>query len=182
MVHHISFSGSFAPRFMRRGPWVACLIALVAHQSSGCGGNGNRPKTAQVSGKVMYDGKPVETGSLLFVPNGGGAPAQGNIESDGSYRLGTFTETDGATLGEFKVMITAWTQPKGGPGLPEDAIRGDAGPISLIPEIYGDLDKSGLTATVKDEDNTIDFNLEKKAPLKKAPAKKAADVPKIGSL
>lgn len=159
-----------------------CSFSILALTLSGCGGNSNRPKTAKVIGKVTYDGKPVETGSLLFVPVGGGSPAQGNIATDGTYTLGTFTETDGAILGNFKVMITAWTQPKGGPGLPEDAIRGDAGPISLIPEIYGDLEKSGLTATVKDEKNTINFDLEKKAaPPKKAPPKKLGEVPKIGS-
>lgn len=158
------------------------VLTLLTFSLSGCGGNSNRPKTAKVTGKVTYEGKPIETGSLLFVPVGGGSSAQGNIAADGTYTLGTFTETDGAILGNFKVMITAWTQPKGGPGLPEDAIRGDAGPISLIPEIYGDLEKSGLTATVKDEKNTINFDLEKKAaPPKKAPPKKLGEVPKIGS-
>jgi len=159
---------------------TGCL-SVLALILSGCGGNRNRPRTAKVTGVVTYDGKPIPSGSLLFVPVGGGSPAQGNIATDGTYTLGTFTESDGAILGDFKVMITAWSQPRGGPGLPEDAIRGDAGPISLIPEIYGDLEKSGLTATVKDEKNTINFDLEKKAAPKRTPPKKLGEVPKIGS-
>ena len=161
-------------------PLFMAIVASFALSFSGCGGNSNRPKTAKVTGKVTYDGKPVETGSLLFVPVGGGTSAQGNISEDGTYTLGTFTETDGAILGDFKVMITAWTQPKGGSGLPEDAIRGDAAPISLIPEIYGNLEKSGLTATVKDEKNTINFDLEKKDTPKKTPPKRLGEVPKTG--
>ena len=161
--------------------WIAYLLIIAVLPFSGCGSNSNRPRTAQVKGKVLFDGKPLELGSLLFVPKGGGPPAQGNIASDGTYQLGTFTETDGAVLGEFQVIISAWTQPKGGPGLPEDAIRGDVGPISLIPEIYGDITKSGLSAVVQDQENTIDFTLEKKAAAKKTPTRKEANALKSGS-
>ena len=179
----IVLQGSAVSRsFAKHSRWLAWLLIIVALPLVGCGSNSNRPKTAMVRGKVTYDGKPLELGSLLFIPKAGGPPAQGNIASDGTYQLGTFTETDGAVVGEFQVIISAWTQPKGGPGLPEDAIRGDAGPISLIPEIYGDITKSGLSATVLDQDNAIDFNLEKKAAPKRTPPKKGAEVPNIGSL
>lgn len=143
-------------------PLVA-LIGLV-----GCGGNSNRPRTSQVKGVVTFDGKPLPSGSLLFVPTSGGPTAQGKILEDGSYELGTFLEDDGAVLGTFKVMITAYTQPKGGAGLPEDAINGNAASIALIPEIYGDLENSGLTATVAESPNTINFDLVKQTPKKKA--------------
>lgn len=143
-------------------PLVA-LLGLV-----GCGGNSNRPQTSQVKGMVTFDGKPLPSGSLLFVPTGGGPTAQGKINEDGSYEMGTFAEDDGAVLGTFKVMITAYTQPKGGPGLPEDAINGNAASIPLIPEVYGDLENSGLTATVAEEPNTINFDLVKQTPKKKA--------------
>jgi hypothetical protein len=140
-----------------------CALASVvlALTVSGCGGDGRLP-TAPVSGTVTFESAPVPTGSLLFVPEGGGPSAQGNLDAEGHYTLGTYTTNDGAILGRFKVLITAFTQPSGGPGLPEDAIKGDAAPISLIPEIYGDLEKSGLTATVVKGRNTIDFALEKK--------------------
>ncbi len=159
-------SKGFSPvRVLRQGRWAVLLVA--ASLLAGCGGNGNRPRTAKVTGRVTYEGKAIPTGSLLFVPEGGGPSAQGNIAEDGTYTLGTFKETDGAVLGNFKVIITAWTRAEGGSGLPEDAGKGNAAPVSLIPEIYGDMEKSGLTATVKEEANQIDFNLEKKEPPKK---------------
>ncbi|AMV18624.1 hypothetical protein VT03_12075 [Planctomyces sp. SH-PL14] len=149
----------------------SCLfvLSLVAFGGlAGCGGNSNRPKTAEVKGVVTFEGKPLPSGSLLFVPTGGGPSAQGNIRDDGSYELGTFTDDDGAVLGSFKVMITAYSQPTGGVGLPEDAANGNAASIALIPEIYGDLENSGLTATVTESPNTINFDLVKQTPKKKA--------------
>lgn len=140
---------------------IALASVVLVLTIPGCGGSGRLP-TAPVSGTVTFESAPLPSGSLLFVPEGGGPSAQGNINADGTYTLGTYTTNDGAILGRFKVMITAFTQPTGGPGLPEDAIKGDAAPISLIPEIYGDLEKSGLTATVEKGRNTIDFDLEKK--------------------
>lgn len=59
-------------------------------------------------------------------------------------------------------MITAFTQPSGGSGLPEDTLNGNTASVSLIPEIYGDLEHSGLTATIVKGRNTVDFALEKK--------------------
>ena len=140
---------------------VLGAVLLVAG-TMGCGGGADHLPTANVTGKVTFDGRPLPSGSLLFVPDGGGPTAEANINPDGSYTLGTYYMNDGAILGKFKVMITAFTQPKGGTGLPEDAINGNTASVSLIPEIYGDLEKSGLTATVEDKDNVIDFPLVKR--------------------
>lgn len=73
--------------------------------------------------------------------------------------MGTFEETDGVIPGDYKVMITALTS-SGGSGLPEDTVSANEAPVSVIPEWYGDLEKSGLQVTVKaDEENKIDFPL-----------------------
>lgn len=144
-------------RRIGRGLVCATLVAVCL----GCG-NGDRLPTAPVSGTVTFESAPLPSGSLLFVPEGGGPSAQGNINSDGTYTLGTYSSSDGAILGRFKVMITAFTQPSGGSGLPEDTLNGNTASVSLIPEIYGDLEKSGLTANVVKGRNTIDFALEKK--------------------
>jgi len=55
-------------------------------------------------------------------------------------------------------MITAITAP-GGSGLPEDVIGGEGAPVSVIPDMYGDLEKSGLIIDVKSGDNNVDFVL-----------------------
>ena len=140
------------PRFVRAMIATTLLLAIA-----GCT-PGDRAETARVHGKVTYNGKPLNMGSLLFVPVGGGTSAQGEIGSDGSYVMGTYEKTDGAIVGEHKVIITALTQPAG--ALPEDDINANAAPITLIPERYGDLERSGLRATVEGgTDNEINFDL-----------------------
>jgi len=136
---------------------IALLGFVLILTTSGCGSDGQL-ETATVSGKVTYNGDPLQIGSLLFVPVGGGPSAQANIEPDGSYTMGTYDLTDGAIPGEHKVMITAITAP-GGSGLPEDQIDGDGAPVSVIPEMFGDLEKSGLVVKVKSGSNDVDFVL-----------------------
>lgn len=133
---------------------LACSVLCV---SVGCSSE-NRLETGEVYGKVTYNGDPLQIGSLLFVPTGGGPTAEANIESDGTFTMGTYELEDGAILGEHKVMITAITAP-GGSGLPEDVIDGEGAPVSIIPERFGDLEKSGLVVNVKSGENNIDFVL-----------------------
>lgn len=148
----------------RIGRRLACVIVAAC---LGCAG-GDRLPTAPVSGTVTFESAPLPSGSLLFVPEGGGPSAQGNIDAEGRYTLGTYSTRDGAILGRFKVMITAFTQPSGGSGLPEDTLNGNTASVSLIPEIYGDLEHSGLTANIVKGKNTVDFDLEKKEDPRKA--------------
>lgn len=136
---------------------MTLLSLLLVLAAGGCGGD-DRLETAPVTGTVTYNGDPLQIGSLLFVPVGGGPSAQANIEPDGSYTMGTYDLTDGAIPGEHKVMITAITSP-GGSGLPEDQIDGDGAPVSVIPEMFGDLEKSGLVVKVKSGSNNVDFVL-----------------------
>lgn len=141
---------------------ICGALALVfVGGAIGCSSE-NRIETATVSGSVTYNGDPLQIGSLLFVPVGGGPSAEANIGTDGSFEMGTYDDDDGAVLGEHKVMITAFTAP-GGSGLPEDVIDGDGAPVSVIPDFYGDLEKSGLKINVKSGDNSIDFVLTSKA-------------------
>lgn len=139
---------------------VITLLCVTLLSTYGCGDG--HPKRSPVTGTVSYNGKPLSIGSLVFVPEAGGTAAQGKIARDGSYEMGTFDRDnldDGVIPGRYKVMITALTSP-GGSGLPEDEIDGNSAPVSVIPEWYGDLEKSGLVVTVEaDKANTIDFPL-----------------------
>lgn len=142
---------------LHRSKIIPFLLCFVLLSTWGCGDG--RPKRSPVTGTVSYNGTPLSIGSLVFIPVGGGPPAQGKISRDGLYEMGTFEEDDGVIPGKYKVMITALTSP-GGSGLPEDAVNGNAGPVSVIPEWYGDLENSGLVVMVEeDKDNTIDFPL-----------------------
>lgn len=140
----------------RRFVQALAVVGFALIGSAGCGVKGEF-ETARVHGKVTYDGRPLETGSLVFVPVGGGPSAQANLDSSGNYVLGTYSLSDGAVLGEHEVMIVALT---GGEG-PQEASDPNAGLRSLIPSRYGDLKKSGLRATVQaDIDNEINFDLQ----------------------
>ena len=78
---------------------VSCL-ALFTLLFVSCSPPSDRLPTAPVSGVVTLDGQPLEMGSVTFVPQDGSRrPATGRIQSDGSYRLGTYDDDDGALLG-----------------------------------------------------------------------------------
>jgi hypothetical protein len=138
--------------------FVGALVAtaLLLAGIAGCGAKGAF-ETARVHGKVTYQGQPLATGSLVFVPVAGGPSAQANLDSNGNYVLGTYSKIDGAVPGEHEVMIIALT---GGDG-PQEATDLNAVQKSLIPSRYGDLKKSGLRPTVKPKtDNEINFELK----------------------
>jgi hypothetical protein len=129
----------------------AALLGLAL--AAGCA-SGDLP-TAVVTGKVTYDGKPVPNGTVLFVP-AAGPPATGEIQPDGSYRMTTYANGDGAVLGKHQVCITA-LQDITGRGAEERTPL----PPPIIPEKYMHRATSGLTADVQPGENTIDFALTK---------------------
>jgi hypothetical protein len=144
-------------KLFNRTNLLPLLLFAVLLNTSGC--SDGRPARATVTGSISYNGKPLSIGSLVFIPIGGGPPAQGKVNREGIYEMGTYEEDDGVIPGDYKVMITALTS-SGGSGLPEDTVKANAEPVSVIPEWYGDLEKSGLLVTVTaDKANTIDFPL-----------------------
>lgn len=153
----ISIQHFFLRRALICSNSVLFLTCLVIVTMTGCGDG--HPARSPVSGTISYNGKPLKIGSLLFVPVKGGPPAQGKVKGDGFYVMETFGTADGVIPGDYKVMITALTS-SGGSGLPEDTVKANAEPVSVIPEWYGDLEKSGLLVTVvAGKHNTIDFPL-----------------------
>jgi hypothetical protein len=129
----------------------ACLYAAL--WLTGCWGE-SQFETAPVRGTVTYQDKPLSQGTIMFVPNDDRPSATGEIQPDGGYRLTTYTEHDGAVLGDHTVMITAVEDDSG--KLPEER---SGLPKLLIPVKYSSNSSSGLTAEVKAGGNTIDFTL-----------------------
>ena len=109
------------------------------------------PRTFPVKGTVMYNGKPVPKGTVLFTPMNGGSTATGEINEDGTYRLTTYKPGDGACVGEYRVVIMAMEGP----------LQGDppVAPPPIIPDKYSSLALSDLKATVQEGDNVCDFTL-----------------------
>jgi hypothetical protein len=140
-------------RLLGRWAGVAAAVALAVGPA-GCGGG-----TADVSGKVTYKGKPVTSGSVVFVGADGVAVAA-DIKPDGTYAA------TGVATGAVKVAVSspnpaaAAAEPGGrgrGPA-PAKPASPPAGWVAL-PAKYGSPDSSGLSTDLTPGPNTYDIPL-----------------------
>lgn len=137
------------------------LATVILTLIAGCGRA--LPETSPVEGRVTLDGEPLSTGTIMFFPSQG-RPAAGVIGVDGTYRLTTFVENDGAVLGSHTVTIQADGVIGGdNPKSYSDEIKGvQFGELRpIVPGKYAVRETSGLTADVKaqPEPNQINFQL-----------------------
>jgi hypothetical protein len=140
--HKRALHGAPGPALFHRG---AVLLALAA-SVSGC----NRgPTMVPVIGKVLYNGKPLEFGSIAFQP-ASGQPAQSDIQTDGTFQLSTYRLHDGAVVGPHKVRVACYESQR--PNTARQSGEQKLGK-SLIPQKYTYFDQSGLTAEVKESGN-----------------------------
>jgi hypothetical protein len=127
------------------------LLFLVA--ASGCGGS----RTYPVTGKVVYkdgsDISPLTGGLVVFEPLEAGAKdsARGEIQADGTFRLGTFKDADGAPAGRYRGLVTPPTPP---PTDEKRPVRQVLHPRYLSPatsplEFTVDRDNTTFTLTVE---------------------------------
>ena len=125
---------------------LCCLAGL-----SGCG-KSRGFETAPVSGKVTLDGQPITKGTVTFVPRKG-KTARGSISEDGSFTLGTYSNADGAIIGDQRVVIVSH----------EGGMEEDTTPKYRVPRRYGSPGSSGLTFDVQSGvDNFASFELTSK--------------------
>lgn len=113
---------------------------------SGCGSQTLFPVTGKVTHK---DGKPVTAGLVIFEPVNPTISARGEIQADGSFRLGTHGATDGAMEGDYKVLIAP-------PPLPEEGKR----LRSPIHPKYQTLESTPLKFSVTRNRDKNRFNIE----------------------
>ena len=131
-------------------------------------------KRYPVSGTVNYNGKPLEKGEISFVSEDLRKNfSAGGIIADGKYTLSTGGDGDGAAAGQYKVTIKSKEDfaskaqadfqkesGKDNPKFPPHyTAKAEAAAKSLIPAGYGDLRTTTLTAEVKEEPNSINFEL-----------------------
>jgi hypothetical protein len=134
-----------------------CLVAAMVIVTVGCGRT--RPEgLAAVSGKVNYRGKPLTSGTIVFVPDAergtNGALARAEIQPDGSYHL-KCGDASGTVPGWHRVTVTCVEDG----GLAPGQIL--VVPRSVLPAKYQDPQLSGLSCEVKPgQENPINFNLE----------------------
>lgn len=111
---------------------------------------------AAVSGTVTLDGKPLETGSILFTPEGLGPTAGGEIEN-GRYDL---SRELGPSPGPYRVQIQSW-RPAGRAIRDEATGTTEQNLVSIIPRRYNE--RSELKVAIEQgTENTFDFALESK--------------------
>jgi len=143
----------------------AASVLLIA--LPGCGPR--LPETAPVSGRVTVNGEPVTEGKIIFYPEEG-RPGMSEIAEDGTYRLTTFREHDGAVLGIHRVTIKS-TRVTGTPAPRTfeeelEQARGDE-PISaavvewIVPQEYARRETTPLERTVTAGENHFDFEIDK---------------------
>lgn len=77
---------------------IVIISALCLLCAAGCG------KNVQLGGQVTFeDGMPVSFGRVVFATDT--FQAEGDIQEDGSYRLGSLKENDGLPPGTYKVFL-----------------------------------------------------------------------------
>ena len=136
---------------------ISCVVAMLGVVVAGCGSD--RLPVAPVTGKVFYQGKPLEFGSVMFQPDKGPA-GRGTIQPDGSFTLSTYSEGDGAVIGQHKVRIASFaSQRPDHMAAPADAPHEPGVGHSQIPRKYSNLDTSGLRVEVKADNEPFEFHL-----------------------
>jgi len=86
---------------------IAALIALAA--VTGCGKQTD--ESVPVSGRVLLDGKPLTTGTVITTPESGPG-ARGQIDRDGWFTLATGDLGQGASVGVHRVAVVAVEETK----------------------------------------------------------------------
>ncbi len=110
-----------------------------------------------MSGKVTHNGQPVNGGVVQFTPgpSGGkgpaGKPGSGSVGADGTFKLSTYGDGDGAVVGKHKVDYAPPVVPI------DEATHSENSAPAKGP--YDGLVPSKADAEVKAGDNKIDIEL-----------------------
>ena len=147
---------------IRRLPlWKSWVLLLVL--AAGCGGPAG-PQRAAVKGTVAFEGKPVEQGTIAFLPaEGTDGPSAGAEIRNGEF---TLSADDGPVVGEHRVEIRATRQDgkpvaNGTAGVTEgpSAASTAAKMVMYIPPKYNA--KSELKEKIGAGENSLSFDLKK---------------------
>lgn len=129
---------------------MALSVAVLAVCLGGCGGKGTYPVQGQV---VYHDGTPatdLEGYMVSMDLPDEKVGASGVVQPDGSFRVGTFADDDGALPGKYRVALT-----------PPEAPVDRPTPKPKIAAKYGALASSGLEVEVKPESNNVTLQVKR---------------------
>jgi hypothetical protein len=132
--------------------WAAPLALWTAAVICGCSGS-KAPSSAEVSGKVTYNGRPVTGGQVTFVTVKGGYASGGVIDENGNYKVTV-------PVGDVKITVDNSMLGRGGRGVPRGGGGGmlkrpdSEAPTEMkgrymdLPSKYANADQTDLTYTV----------------------------------
>jgi len=159
-------SASFAGHRIALGILVTVAVVL-----SGCDQSNGHPPVYPLEGKVLYKGKPISGGVVVFELEAGEPPsssaeqssgplrATGRIQGVGRFRLQAFPGTEGVPAGNYKVGISS-VPPRTEVGIFDGAAVKKGNP-DVLNGRYADPKTSGLRAqVVKDQANEPTFDLK----------------------
>ena len=130
---------------------ISGLAIVVTVLCLGCG-----PTPSAISGKVTYEGKPITTGTIVFVSQNGKV-VSGNIWQ-GEYQVEGVEIGPGANVSVISHVPSPMMRPPTGPI--EDIPQRESLEFVPIPDRYASASKSGLVCEVVEGEQTHDFSLQ----------------------
>lgn len=129
-------------------PLFLCLL------TAGCGDSG--PRMYPARGRVMFtDGDPVKLGTVELLSDEHGTTATGKIEQDGTFVLGTLTDSDGAAAGGHRAIVVQVAVFDG-------TLQHQRDHGAMVDPLYGNYTSSPLKVTIrKAARNEIELQVEK---------------------
>jgi hypothetical protein len=138
--------------------FVVVLCSLAACSFAGCSRKPTVP-WGTAEGKVTVDGQPVNQGSVIFENRELGVSRMAELQPDGSF-VQKSIDFPGLPAGKYRVAVSPLGISKGDWQPVTKAAPGVV--VTPIPEQYRSVDKSDLTAEVKEGKNPpFDFDLKK---------------------
>lgn len=135
--------------------FLGCLAAIA-----GCSGQKGGKPLFKVHGRLTYRGQPMAKAMISFYPvdpKDRSVSSQAVADEDGRYGLQTYRKDDGAPAGDYVVTIY-WPGPPLKTAKP-GAADSDAPAPDRLQNAYSWAGTSKLRATVREQDNAIDFEL-----------------------
>jgi hypothetical protein len=125
-----------------------------------CNNKPHSAEHAEVSGRVLFQGKPLPGGKVSFVAVNGGFASTGDIDENGNYQIKP-------PVGDVEISVTNRMLQSGygakAPPHPKKAGSEEARPVKgrwvNIPSSYADPRTSGLKYTVKSGSQSHDIEL-----------------------
>jgi hypothetical protein len=137
--------------WLRIARFTSVAVAVTALIVTSCN---NGPTLYPVTGKVLFQDKPVEGAHVVFHPADPAAPMpSGKTGPGGTFTLSTHPHGPGAPAGEYIVVVTQY---------PADAHEQE-NPKNMLPDRYADVSLGLLKATVRAGPNELEpFRLTRK--------------------